>query len=100
MLHLERTIYCKRDGFIYRVDSITPFEKADYIWVHLALVCGWDYLNEDTEVQGWVAPENFVKDVQTEIISQNFVLESLYDALEFNDFEIVENTKAFEKFLK
>ena len=79
---------------IYMVNEFETYDDYEAIVIHLELVAGWDYINPDeNNVQGWCPSENFVEDVQHEIINQYFLSESMKECLEWNDYTILDVEK-------
>lgn len=76
---------------VYKVGEFEVFDNYEAIQIHLELVAGWDYVNPDeNDVQGWVGADNFVEDVQSEIIVQYFLVEGMKEALKENGYTILE----------
>ena len=80
------------EKLVYMVNEFETYDNYSAIQIHLELVAGWDYVNPDyNDVQGWCPADRFVEDVQMEIISQYFLSEGMKEALEANDYIILEN---------
>lgn len=78
--------------FVYEVNTIDIYDNSNAIYINLELVSGWDYIApDDNDIQGWCKAENFVEDVQTEIITQYFIEESMREALSENGYLILKN---------
>lgn len=76
---------------VYKVGEFETYGNTEYILINLELVAGWDYVNPDeNDVQGWVGAENFVEDIQTEDVTQYFIVEGMKEALEANGYTILE----------
>lgn len=79
------------ENLVYKVGEYETYSGHEAIHIHLELVAGWDYINPDyNDVQGWCPADRFVEDVQTEIIAQYFLVEGMKEALEENDYTILE----------
>lgn len=80
------------DGkLVYMVKEYETYSNSSAIHIHLELVAGWDYVNPDyNDVQGWCPSDRFVEDVQHEFVSQYFLKEGMEEALEQNDYIILE----------
>lgn len=92
--YINSKIYVRNnDNLIYVVESVTSYNNGcDYLQVNLKLVAGIDYINPDeNDVQCWCSANNFVEEVQEDSINQYFIKESMIEALENNDYTIVEN---------
>ena len=77
---------------VYKVGEYETFSGCEAIHIHLELVAGWDYVNPDySDMQGWCSAENFVDDIQSEIVTQYFLVEGMKEALEENDYTVLEN---------
>ena len=80
------------EKLVYKVGEFETYSNCEAIHIHLELVAGWDYVNVDyNDVQGWCPAENFVEDIQNEIISQYFLVEGMKEALEENGYTVLEN---------
>lgn len=87
----DHKLYVKNnDNLIYVVDSFDCYDNHPYIGVHLQLVAGWDYLNEDSDMQGWCHADRFIEDIQTDYINQYFFVESMKESLEENGYKIMD----------
>ena len=83
------------EKLVYKVGIYETYTDTDYLHIHLELVAGWDYVNPDAnDVQGWCPAERFVEDVQSEIVSQFFLQESMTEALEANGYTVLEKIGA------
>ena len=92
--YIDSKIYVRNnDNLIYVVESVTSYNNGcDYMQVNLKLVAGIDYINPDeNDMQGWCSANNFIEEVQEDSINQYFIKESMIEALENNDYTIVEN---------
>lgn len=92
--YIDSKIYVRNnDNLIYVVESVTSYNNGcDYMQVNLKLVAGIDYINPDeNDMQDWCSANNFVEEVQEDSINQYFIKESMVEALENNDYTIVEN---------
>ncbi len=69
------------DKLIYQIKSYEGCDDALYF--QLELVCGW----KNNEYQ---LAENFSEDVQTETVIQYFLEESALEALELNNYTIIQ----------
>ena len=88
-----KKIYVKNeDNFIYEVkcEVNNIHESCNTHTYNLQLIAGWDYINENTDVQGYVSNDRFVKDIQHEWVVCWFIEESLKECLLSNDYEIIE----------
>lgn len=95
--YIDSKIYVRNsDNLIYVVESVTSYNNGcDYLQVNLKLVAGMDYIIPDeNDVQGWCSANNFVEEIQEDSINQYFIKESMIEALENNDYTIVENVPA------
>lgn len=82
----------KENKLVYQVSEYNTHYDSSYIAINLELVAGWDYVNPDeNDVQGWCPANRFVEDVQLEIIPQYFLEEGMKEALEANDYTVLEN---------
>lgn len=87
----DHKLYVKNnDNLIYVVDSFDCYDNHPYIGVHLQLVAGWDYLNEDSDMQGWCHADRFIEDIQTDYINQYFFVESMKESLEGNGYTVLD----------
>ena len=87
----DHKLYVKNnDNLIYVVDSFDCYDNHPYIGVHLQLVAGWDYLNEDSDAQGWCHADRFIEDIQTDYINQYFLVESMKESLEENGYKVMD----------
>ena len=87
----DHKLYVKNnDNLIYVVDSFDCYDNHPYIGVHLQLVAGWDYLNEDSDTQGWCHADRFIEDIQTDYINQYFIVESMKESLEENGYKVMD----------
>ena len=76
---------------VYKVGEFNVYDNSTAIEIHLELVAGWDYVNPDyNDVQGWCPADRFVEDIQYEYVNQYFLEESMKEALEANDYTILE----------
>lgn len=79
------------EKLVYKVGEFESYSGYEAIHIHLELVAGWDYVNPDeNDVQGWCPADRFVEDVQTEIVAQYFLVEGMKEALEENDYTILD----------
>lgn len=82
----------EEDKLIYKVGSYETYADCNYLRINLELVAGWDYVNPDeNDIQGWCPADKFVEDVQTETVIQYFLQEGMKEALEANDYKVLEN---------
>lgn len=92
--YLERNkLYVKNeeDKLIYKISEYETFSDSSYILIHLELVAGWDYVNPDeNDIQGWCSADRFVEDIQSETFPQYFIEESMKEAIEANDYVILD----------
>lgn len=89
----KNKLYVKNDteNLVYKIAEYETFQDSSYILIHLELVAGWDYVNPDeNDIQGWCTAENFVEDVQFESFPQYFIDESMKEAIEANNYTIME----------
>lgn len=87
----DHKLYVKNnDNLIYVVDSFNCYDNHPYISVHLQLIAGWDYLNEDSDMQGWCHADRFIEDIQTDYINQYFLVESTKESLEENGYKVMD----------
>jgi hypothetical protein len=84
-------ILAQKDGLIYEVTKVRVHDQRNLSLTYdLELICGYDYVNPDeSDIQGWVSPNNFVEDVQDDTILVYFD-ESLKDRLIEEGFSIRE----------
>lgn len=83
-------VYNVDEKLVYLVNEYETYYNSEAIHIYLELVAGWDYVNPDeNDVQGWVSAENFVEDVQSEIVSQYFLKEGMHEALQENGYTIL-----------
>lgn len=83
-------VYNADEKLVYLVNEYETYYNSEALHIYLELVAGWDYINPDeNDVQGWVGAENFVEDVQSEIIAQYFLKEGMEEALEENGYTIL-----------
>ena len=76
---------------VYMVKEYETFYGSTALQINLELVAGWDYVNPDyNDVQGWCPADRFVEDVQFEMVNQYFLKEGMEEALEANDYTILE----------
>lgn len=79
------------ENLVYKVGEFETYGNADFITFELELVAGIDYINPDeNDIQGYVPAENFVEDVQYEYVNQLFLVEGAKEALEANEFTVLE----------
>lgn len=79
------------ENLVYKVGEFETYGNTDYILWELELVAGLDYVNVDySDIQDWVAADNFVEDVQYEYVSQYFLAEGAKEALEANGYTVLE----------
>ena len=78
------------DSLIYVVNSFDCYDNHPYISIHLQLVAGWDYLNEDSDTHGWCPANRFIEDIQTDYINQYFLVESMKESLEENGYTVLD----------
>lgn len=87
----DHKLYVKNnDNLIYVVDSFDCYDNHPYIGVHLQLVAGWGYLNEDSDMQGWCHADRFIEDIQTDYINQYFLVESMKESLGENGYKVMD----------
>ena len=87
----DHKLYVKNnDNLIYVVDSFDCYDNHPSIGVHLQLVAGWDYLNEDSDTHGLWHADRFIEDIQTDYINQYFLVESMKESLEENGYKIMD----------
>lgn len=78
------------EKLVYKVNEFEVYYNSEAIHIYLELVAGWDYVNPDeNNIQGWVGAENFVEDIQSEIVTQYFLKEGMEEALTENDYTIL-----------
>lgn len=83
------------DDMVYRVESVDFYNnETTYICVNLKLVACKDYINEDSDIIGWCPADRIVEEYQNISINQFFMVESMFDAVEANDFRIMKNVPA------
>lgn len=79
------------ENLVYKVGEFETYGNTDYILWELELVAGIDYVDVDySDIQDWVAADNFVEDVQYEYVSQYFLAEGAKEALEANGYTVLE----------
>lgn len=77
-----KDLYVKNENnLIYKITNRESISD-DYDGYTLELVCGIDYVNEDSDFQAYVNNKRFVKDVQIDTITVNTYDECLKDRLE------------------
>jgi len=91
-LELYSDTYVKNsDNMIYKLTDFRQLQDSEIGFLFsMELVAGYDYINTDyNNVQGYVSKENFVEDVHSYDITFYPLAETLKEALEDNDFEII-----------
>lgn len=88
---IEKNIYVEDSSKtrIYKVKSFDAYEKAETLYINLILVCG---MKKDGK---WYPAVSFSEDEQTDFISQYFLTEGTTEALEANDFSIINTLPKF-----
>ncbi len=77
---------------VYQISEFEVYSDYEAIQIYLELVAGWDYVNPDyNDIQGWVSANNFVEDVQFEIVNQYFLVEGMEEALKENGYIILKD---------
>lgn len=97
-MEITKTIYVENaDKFIYKVADLEM--RADgWLNIWLDLVCGVDYINADeSDVLGYVGKENFVEEIEHELISCDMMKESITQALEFHGYSVIEELPTIHK---
>ena len=86
---------------VYEINNISVYDNSNSIMLHLKLLCGWDYINPDyNNMQGYCKAENFVDDIQEEIIPMYFINESMTEALNANGYNVLkEIPQTIQKFI-
>lgn len=74
---------------IYKVTSYEAYDLSSSIQLNLNLICG--LLNGN-----WVSAEKFDDDAQEELVIQYFLSEGAREALEANDYTIIETLPEYE----
>ena len=88
------------DKLVYEVELKMEQPSEFYGMLGLKLVCGWDYISEDSDRQGYVAPSNFVEDVQYDYVTFLPLYENIIERLEEEGYKKVEaNDLAIENLL-
>ena len=85
-----RLLVQNEDKMVYEVELKMEQPSEFYGMLGLTLVCGWDYVSEDSDIQGYVAPDNFVEDVQYEYITFLPLHENIIERLEEEGYKKVE----------
>lgn len=88
---IEKNIYAKNSfgTRIYKIKSFDAYEKTEALQLNLTLVCG-------RKMDGkWYPATSFPEDEQTDFVSQFFLEEGAIEALESNDFFIVDTLPEF-----
>lgn len=76
---------------VYKVGEYETYGNASFITFTLELVAGVDYINPDeNDIQGFVPADRFVEDIQYEYVNQYFLEEGTKEALEANDYTVLE----------
>ena len=78
------------DKLVYKVEMKEQQASEMYYLLTLELVCGWDYVSEDSDIQGYVGAENFVEYVQYESITFYPMIESGLERLEEEGYKKIE----------
>lgn len=86
---------------VYKVGEYETYHDSEGIHIHLELVAGWDYVKPDeNDVQGWCSADNFVEDVQYEMVFQYFLVEGMKEALQENGYTVLEKiTPSLQKII-
>lgn len=75
---------------VYVVSAIRYSNETNstdpYASVYMTLVCGWDYCSDWSDKMGWVDPDNWVEDVQTDYFIVYLADESIEQALADNGY--------------
>ncbi len=88
------------DKMVYEVELKMEQPSEFYGRLSLTLVCGWDYVSEDSDRQGYVTPNNFVDDVQYDDITFLPLHENIIERLEEEGYKKIEaNDIAIEHLL-
>lgn len=87
---LEKGFFVKNDeNFVYKVESLETYEGYNFMNVNLTLICGWDYVSVENDIQGFVSNDRFIDDVQNITEVYYFMNESLKECLATNGYEIL-----------
>ena len=78
------------DKLVYEVELKMEQPSEFYGTLGLKLVCGWDYVSEDSDIQGYIAPNNFIEDVQYELITFLPLYENIIERLEEEGYKKIE----------
>lgn len=83
-----------KDGMIYDVTTAGRMNYIDdlknaYVMYDLTLCAGWDYISENSDKQGWVAPSRFVEEVQEESLLVSVLKDSLEGRLTEEGYTII-----------
>lgn len=80
----------KGSELVYVVSAIRYSSETNssdpYAAIYMTLVCGWDYCSDWSDKMGWVDPENWVEDVQTDYFIAYLSDESVAQAIEDNGY--------------
>lgn len=78
------------DKLVYQVEMKAMQASEFYYLLDLNLVCGWDYVNPDeNDTQGYVAPNNFIEEVQNESLTFYPLTETIIERLEEDGYKEV-----------
>ena len=90
-MKINKNIYVKNaESFIYKVADIET--RVDgWLNIGLELVCGIDYINADeSDARGYVGKENFVEEIESDLITCDMMNESITQALEYHGYTVIE----------
>ena len=85
-----RLLVQNEDKMVYEVELKMEQPSEFYGMLGLTLVCGWDYVSEDSDIQGYVGAENFVEYVQYHSYTFYPMVESGLERLEEEGYTKVE----------
>ena len=78
------------DKFVYKVEMVEQQASEFYYLLNLELVCGWDYVSEDSDIQGYVLPENFTEDIQHISLTFYPMNETIIQRLQYDGYKAVD----------
>lgn len=90
MMKFNKTLYVENDDrMVYQLVDI-ELHGNGLAYLYLDLVCGYDYVDPDnSSIQGYVPANNFVDEVQHEMVSCDILAESMLKALENDGYRIL-----------
>lgn len=90
MMKFSKQLFVENsDHLIYELKDIELKENG-LAYLYLDLVCGYDYVDPDnSNKQGYVDKNNFVEEVQHEIVSCDVIKESLKQAFNNDGYNVI-----------